>query len=140
MMNNASIIKIFFNNYMPPTSLDLKKQILESDKFDLITYRELPEDLKNDEEITRAFLNKMPWLIKVVPEKFKKNKQLLLDLMEKDPWAFNGAASELKADIDFVVASIEKTKGVAFFLCAAPVASSPQVLEAARAQNIKLNS
>jgi hypothetical protein len=125
---------------LPSSFEDLKKQILENSKLDQASYRNLPLELKNNEDITLAFLKKMPWLIKIAPEKFTSNKELLLSLMEKDPWTFTAASKALKEDMDFVIESIEKTKGLAYFLCAPPMVSKPQVMEAARAQGLRLHS
>lgn len=122
-----------------PSIASLKNKILHDKGLDTISYRSLPDELKEDTEVTVAFLKKMPWLIKAAPQKFLKDTSLLLELMEKDPWVFSHINVELKQDVEFVEKAIEKTRGLAYFLCSASVASQPQIQEAARAQGLRLN-
>lgn len=125
---------------LSPYHATIKSKILSSDHLEAYSYKDLPQELKNDDEVTILYLRKMPWLARLAPEKFLKNKQLVWELMEKDPWVLSSVNKELFKDLEFVLISIEKTRGLAYFFCKEPVVSNPQVIRAASSQGLVLNS
>ncbi len=123
----------------PVSFVQLKKQALEQLKSENGSYRALTEPLKEDAEVTWAYLEKMPWCLFWAPKKFHDDRKLLFFLMEKDPWIFVSVSDELKSDVTFVLKAIEKTRGLAYFLCKQPVADLPQVKAAAQSQGVLLH-
>jgi hypothetical protein len=122
-----------------PSPLPLKSNPLEKWDLSKISYKTLPEHLKINEEVAKAFCKFSFVTIHYLPEVLKKNKTFLSDLFLIDPWFFMFIDPELKKDCEFVISVMEKTKGMAYFLCHEPAASSPQVRIAARGSGLVLH-